>query len=89
MVRDSLTAILENAVPQGAVLEMCYHPSPNTAITRLATSRGWKVIPGTEAMIWQGLEQDRYWTGRDVEDMPVEEVKAAVAEALEKARAHI
>jgi quinate dehydrogenase len=88
LVRDGLTAILERSA-KGAILEMCYHPSPNTAISRLATSKGWEVIPGTEAMIWQGLEQDRYWTGRDVKDMPVEEVKAAVAEALEEARAHI
>lgn len=87
-------AVLDTVAPgeaplaKGALLEMCYHPSPNTAISRLAISKDWKVIPGTEAMIWQGLEQDRYWTGRDVKDMPVEEVKAAVAEALEKAGAH-
>jgi quinate dehydrogenase len=98
LVRDGLTAILEKSAaaavgPQGEargfLLEMCYHPSPNTAITRLATARDWHVISGTEAMIWQGLEQDRYWTGCDVSEMPVEEVKAAVAEALERARAHI
>ncbi len=92
LVRDCLSAVLEGAdaqAPKGVLLEMCYHPSPDTAISRLAADRGWQVIPGTEAMVWQGLEQDRYWTGRDVRDMPVEEVKAAVTEALEKARAHI
>ena len=87
VVREMIMAVLDG--DKGTVLEMCYHPSPDTAIARLAAEKGWRVIPGTEAMIWQGLEQDRYWTGRDVEDMPVEEVKAAVAVALEKARTHI
>lgn len=100
MVRDCISGILDKdaaitngevTVPngevkghKGTVLEMCYHPSPNTAITRLATEKGWTVIPGTEAMIWQGLEQDRYWTGREVKEMPVEEVKRAVKKALEE-----
>jgi len=42
---------------KGAVLEMCYHPSPYTEIGGLAEKAGWKVILGTEAMIYQGLEQ--------------------------------
>jgi quinate dehydrogenase len=67
---------------KGTLLEMCYHPSPNTAITRLATGKGWTVVPGTEAMIWQALEQERYWTGRQVEELPVEEVKRALKAAL-------
>jgi quinate dehydrogenase len=69
------------------LLEMCYHPTPNTSITRLARAKNWTVIPGTEAMIWQGLEQDRYWTGEDVAGRAelVEEVKRVVGEALERA----
>lgn len=86
LVRAGLTALLDTG--KGSVLEMCYHPSSDTAISRLAAEKGWAVIPGTEAMIWQGLEQDRYWTGTPVADMPVEEVKAAVAEALERSRLH-
>ncbi|KAK2629577.1 hypothetical protein QTJ16_000397 [Diplocarpon rosae] len=50
---------------KGALLEMCYHPNPNTAIARLAQRNGWTLIGGVEAMIWQGLEQDRIWLGRD------------------------
>jgi quinate dehydrogenase len=42
---------------KGAFLEMCYHPSPWTEIGGLAEKAGWHVILGTEAMIWQGLEQ--------------------------------
>jgi quinate dehydrogenase len=42
---------------KGAMLEMCYHPSPWTEIGNLAEKAGWQVILGTEAMIYQGLEQ--------------------------------
>ena len=69
---------------KGAILEMCYHPSPWTAIAEISQKAGWQVILGTEAMIWQGLEQDRYWTGRKVEQLPVEKVKAVVGAALNK-----
>ena len=42
---------------KGAILEMCYHPSPWTEIAEISQKAGWKVILGTEAMIYQGLEQ--------------------------------
>lgn len=67
---------------KGAWLEMAYHPRPWTALAVLARDAGWQVILGTEAMIWQGLEQSRYWTGRELADLPVEAVKQAVAEQL-------
>lgn len=69
---------------KGAILEMCYHPSPWTEIAGISQRAGWQVILGTEAMIWQGLEQDRYWTGREVEQLPVEQVKAVIGAALNK-----
>lgn len=47
---------------RGAILEMCYHPSPYTAIGALSEKAGWKVILGTEAMIYQGLEQVSFFT---------------------------
>jgi quinate dehydrogenase len=53
---------------KGALLEMCYHPSPNTEITQLALSSGWQVIGGIEAMIGQGLAQARLWTGIEVDE---------------------
>jgi quinate dehydrogenase len=67
---------------KGAILEMCYHPSPYTKIAKIAEGLRWQVILGTEAMIYQGLEQDRYWTGREVADLPGVEVKQAIADAL-------
>ena len=42
---------------KGAMLEMCYNPSPFTELGALAEHEGWQVILGTEALIWQGIEQ--------------------------------
>lgn len=67
---------------KGVMLEMCYHPSPDTTLGRLAKEAGWRVILGTEAMIYQGLEQDKLWTGSNLEALPVEGIKAAVAAKL-------
>lgn len=69
---------------KGVILEMCYHPVPWTEIAQLASSAGWKVILGSEALIWQGLEQARLWTGRDVVAVPglVDKVKDVVARSI-------
>ncbi|KAJ5091795.1 Quinate/shikimate 5-dehydrogenase/glutamyl-tRNA reductase [Penicillium alfredii] len=69
---------------QGVILEMCYHPVPWTDIAQLASTGGWKVILGSEALIWQGLEQARLWTGRDVVGTPglVQQVKDVVAKSI-------
>lgn len=75
------------AKPQkGAILEMCYHPSPWTRIAEISERSGWQVVLGTEAMIYQGLEQDKYWTGRPTKDLPVQEVKEVIAAQLSKAK---
>lgn len=63
---------------KGAMLEMCYNPSPFTALGRLAEEAGWQVILGTEAMIWQGIEQDKFWTGLSQEELPVKQVKEEI-----------
>lgn len=47
-------------------------------------SRPRKVIFGTEAMIWQGIEQERLWMGKEVPAPVVDEVKRAVQRALEE-----
>jgi quinate dehydrogenase len=67
---------------KGAMLEMCYNPTPFTKLGALAESHGWQVILGTEALVWQGLEQDRYWTGRPVTELPVAKVQEAIAEKV-------
>lgn len=73
--------ILLGKEEKGAILEMCYHPSPQTEIDGIARKNGWQVIPGSQAMIWQGFEQDHVWLGRDV-DLPVEKVKEVIAAKL-------
>ncbi|KAI1638347.1 hypothetical protein F4809DRAFT_259487 [Biscogniauxia mediterranea] len=69
---------------KGALLEMCYNPSPHTQIAAIARREGWQVILGTEAMIWQGLEQAKLWTGREIEDLPIDKVKQVIAARLEQ-----
>ena len=69
---------------KGVILEMCYHPVPWTEIAQLASDAGWKVILGSEALIWQGLEQARLWTGQDIVGKPglVEQVKDVVFKSI-------
>ena len=69
---------------EGVILEMCYHPVPWTEIAQLASTAGWKVILGSEALIWQGLEQDRLWTGHDIIGTPglVQQVKDVVSKTI-------
>ena len=89
--REVITAFLQKEA-KGAMLEMCYNPSPWTELGALAGENGWEVILGTEAMIWQGLEQDRYWTGKTIEELPVQKVKEVIAGRVAeggKARAKI
>ena len=70
---------------KGAVLEMAYHPRLHTALGGIAARNGWQVILGTEAMLYQGLEQDRLWTGVEVERMPLREVREVLEEAVRAA----
>ncbi|KAJ5946368.1 Quinate/shikimate 5-dehydrogenase/glutamyl-tRNA reductase [Penicillium verhagenii] len=86
--RAIITAFLGNEKTaekqEGVILEMCYHPTPWTDIAKLAEAGGWKVILGSEALIWQGLEQARLWTGKDIIGTPglVQTVKDTVAQIL-------
>lgn len=81
-----ITECFLNKPHKGGILEMCYHPTPWTEIGALAEKAKWQVILGTEAMIYQGFEQSRLWTGKELSDLPVDEVKKAIASELSKAR---
>jgi len=81
IVRQILTVLLRSQ-QKGALLEMCYHPSPNTEIAALAQDCGWQVIVGTEAMIGQGLEQARLWTGIEIQKSQREAARTAVRDAI-------
>jgi quinate dehydrogenase len=69
---------------KGYVLEMCYHPQPRTAFFELAEEAGWKVLPGTESMIYQGVAQQVLWTELPLEEFKLTEAKRTVDEALLK-----
>ncbi|KAM0742417.1 hypothetical protein ACQRIT_002594 [Beauveria bassiana] len=78
-ITDELLARGRAGGHKGAVLDMCYNPTPFTRLVAVAEAQGWQVILGTEAMIWQGLEQDKYWTGKSVSELPVAKVREAIA----------
>ena len=52
----------------------------------MSQQAGFEVILGTEAMIYQGFEQARCWTGKSIAELPVQKVKDAIAQQLSKAR---
>jgi len=80
--RRVIEILLEKGEEKGPLLEMCYHPSPDTEITAISRRAGWRVVPGVEAMIWQGFEQDRVWLGVDISEIPVQKVRAVIAAKL-------
>ncbi|KAL3494767.1 quinate dehydrogenase [Aspergillus germanicus] len=85
--RETLKVLLQrqsHEKDQGVILEMCYHPSPWTEIAQIASDARWQVVLGSEALIWQGLEQAKLWTGTDVVAVPglVDQVKDFVAQAV-------
>lgn len=47
------------------LLEMAYKPR-QTALMDLAEKKGWKSVPGLEALTAQGVDQFKLWTGIDV-----------------------
>ncbi|RFU33622.1 hypothetical protein B7463_g2711, partial [Scytalidium lignicola] len=81
--RQIVEAILGKS-EKGVLLEMCYHPVLNTEITAIGKTSGWQVIPGTEAMIWQGFEQGRVWLQRDLSSQTIEHVKDVVHSIIAK-----
>lgn len=82
LVARQVAEVLMDKRHKGAMLEMCYNPSPFTRLGALAGERGWQVILGTEALVWQGLEQDRYWTGLRIDQLPVDKVQEAIGEKV-------
>lgn len=65
--RQIIEIFLQGGDAGSPILEMCYHPSPDTAISRIAIASGWQVIGGIEAMIGQGLAQASLWSGLEID----------------------
>ncbi|KAI5858681.1 NAD-P-binding protein [Tricharina praecox] len=73
---------------KGAMLEMCYHPKPVTALYRLAEEAGWKLVGGTEAMVHQGIAQQILWKESPLEDFRLERAQKVVQAELETRWTH-
>ncbi|GAP84412.2 putative quinate dehydrogenase [Rosellinia necatrix] len=82
--RAVVETFLRRGRRRGALLEMCYNPSPYTALGAAAEREGWQVILGTEAMIWQGFEQSKLWTNLELKDLPVAKCKQTIAARISK-----
>ncbi|GAA5911981.1 hypothetical protein JCM8208_006448 [Rhodotorula glutinis] len=57
----------------GLFKNMDYH-APSPSISAFARSQGKIVVGGVEAMIWQGVEQQRLWLGVEEKDLPIDEI---------------
>jgi quinate dehydrogenase len=82
LAKDVVASFLERA-HKGLVLEMCYHPHPRTAFFDLAVGYGWQVIPGTEAMIYQGVAQQVLWLELPSGDFDITAAEREVRKAME------
>jgi quinate dehydrogenase len=82
ILAQEIVRIFMEKEPKGVVLEMCYHPNPVTAFFTLATNHGWKVLPGTEAMIHQGIAQQVLWQEKPLSEFNVGRISQSTAEAL-------
>ncbi|RMZ84104.1 hypothetical protein DV738_g515, partial [Chaetothyriales sp. CBS 135597] len=91
VVRQILTLFLKTAAASnggGVLLEMCYHPSPDTEISRLALENGWQVIGGIEAMVAQGCAQSQLWTGVEVSEAVRNIARDEVRKRLQQQHQH-
>ena len=83
LARDLVKVILGKE-KKGYILEICYHPRPKTAFFELAEKAGWKVLPGTESMIYQGVAQQVLWTEMPLDRFDLVEANRVIREALLK-----
>ncbi|CAK7235140.1 hypothetical protein SBRCBS47491_009190 [Sporothrix bragantina] len=63
---------------QGILVDMCYMPSPQTALYTTAVDKGWRVVSGTEVVARVCIAQNILWLEQDVNEATVEEVLAVV-----------
>ncbi|KAJ5722020.1 NAD(P)-binding protein [Penicillium malachiteum] len=83
LARDIVQTFLDKE-EKGHILEMCYHPRPRTMFFELGDRAGWKMLYGTESMIWQGVAQQVLWTELSVEKFNLDEAVRVVTESLDK-----
>ncbi|KAJ4371148.1 hypothetical protein N0V83_004364 [Neocucurbitaria cava] len=84
ILAKNITDVFLDKEQKGYILEMCYHPNPRTTFYNRAEAKGWKVLPGTESMIYQGVAQQVLWTELPLENFRMDEAKAVIQTALAK-----
>lgn len=75
-----------NRPTKGAMLDMCYHPNPVTALYRLAEAAGWRVVGGTEVMVAQGIAQQILWCEAPLGQFRLDHAVRLVHEELRRRR---
>lgn len=85
----SQTLMSDPASEKGIVLEMCYFPQIRTSFYKFAETAGWQVIPGTVAMIWQGVAQQVLWSESvaPADEEVVKKASAMVLDVIERKQA--
>jgi quinate dehydrogenase len=73
-----------NRPEKGVMHEMCYHPRPLTTLYKLAENAGWKVVPGTEAMVHQGIAQQILWKETPLAEFKLEKAQRLINEELRR-----
>ncbi|KAJ5112698.1 hypothetical protein N7532_000743 [Penicillium argentinense] len=84
-----ITEVFLTSIEKGFVLEMSYHPAPDTYFFSRCHEMGWNVLYGTEVMIWQGVAQEVLWTELSIENLNVDEARKAVTGIIEKCAAEL
>jgi quinate dehydrogenase len=84
ILAKEITDVFLNKKEKGYILEMCYHPIPRTAFYDAAEKKGWKVLPGTESMIYQGVAQQVLWAELPIERFDLDGAKTVIASSLAK-----
>jgi shikimate dehydrogenase len=50
---------------RGAVIDAVYRPGAETRLVREARARGARVVDGRRMLLYQGVQAQRLWTGRE------------------------
>lgn len=77
MARAITAAFLEKSC-KGVLLDMCYHPSPETQLISLSRQHGWTVVSGVEMFLFQAIEACSIWTHMAVDQLPIAEVWSSI-----------
>lgn len=64
-IKVVLAHFLETAEAPGVMLDMCYHPSPQTRNLELARSCGWHTVQGSQVILQQVVALWRFWVHQE------------------------